>query len=78
MLMHLFLYSKKPDEVVPLESILKVTNIDKQADPYQFKVFVEMKKVPMVWTLKAHTEVGHHCADCTKYQYGLFITGSTI
>ena len=45
---------------MPLESI-KVTSIDSQANPYQFEVFVEVKKIPMVWTLKAHTEVGQHC-----------------
>ena len=43
---------------MPLASILKVTEIDNQTDPYQFKVFIEVKKIPVVWTLKAHNEVG--------------------
>ncbi len=43
--------------MAPLENILNVTSIDgAAADPYQFKIFIEGKKAPEVWTLKARTE----------------------
>lgn len=51
---------QKPEEVVPLENILKVTSIDSAtAEPYQFKIFTEgiRRKAPEVWTLKARSEV---------------------
>ena len=60
---------KKPDEVVPLASILKVTEIDNQADPYQFKVFIEVKKIPVVWTLKAQNEVGQCLYPFINFQF---------
>lgn len=43
--------------MVPLENILSVTSVDSAtAEPYQFKIFIEGRKAPEVWTLKARTE----------------------
>jgi hypothetical protein len=59
---------QKAEGVVPLENILNVTSIDgATAEPYQFKIFIEGKKAPEVWTLKARTEASqvynnHHKA----------------
>ena len=50
---------QKPDDVVPLENILKVTSVNDPAEPYKFKVFIEGKKGPVVWTLKAHNEASY-------------------
>jgi hypothetical protein len=48
---------QKAEGMAPLENILKVTCIDgAAAEPYQFKIFMEGKKAPEVWTLKARTE----------------------
>ena len=46
--------------MVPLENILKVTSVDNITEPYQFKIFIEGKKVPEVWTLKARTEASSY------------------
>ena len=53
---------QKPDDIVPLKNILKVTSVNDPAEPYQFKVFFEGKKVPFVWTLKAHNEASLLCS----------------
>ena len=65
---------QKPEEVVPLENILKVTSVDNMAETYQFKVFIERKKIPVVWTLKARTEASYYIA---LHIYAYMIISST-